>query len=225
MAQVFSRIERPDPALVQRYRDVRMDQIVKALPATQLLDGAIKPLAHRTWRFAGPAITVSRADAHALGALMATGVAQPGDVIVIAAENARGYAWGGGLTLSADHVGCAGVVVDGDVIDAEEILQRDTPVFCRGTTLRRVTDDQPGSVNVPITCGGVRIDPGDLMIGTLDGVCAIPRTLVPDIIVSLEQESRRIDANIARLKATRSTIFALRGGRTMTAGRDVDWID
>lgn len=225
MPQVFSRIARPDPALSERYRQVRMDQVVKLLPPAQLMESAIRPLAQQPWQIVGPAVTVSAADATSMAALLATGVAQAGDVIVIAAGNPAGYAWGGGLTLSADHIGCAGVVVDGSVIDAQDILTRVTPVFCRGSTLHRPTGSRLGSVNVPVTCGGVRIEPGDMVLGTLDGVCVIPRADAARLIEPVEQESQRINANIAKLKATRSTLFALRGGRAITKGTDIDWMD
>jgi len=223
--KIITRIERPDATLVERFRHVRMDQIIKALHPSQLLDSAIKPLAQRDCHILGPAVTVSGADANSLTGILAAGVAQAGDVIVMAAGNPRGYAWGGGQTLSADHVGCAGVVVDGPVIDADAILQRTTPVFCRGSTLHKGTQEELGSINVPVVCGGVTIHPGDLVIGTLDGVCVIPREQAPGMIDQVEQDSARIEANIAKLKATKSTIFALRGGRSITKDLDIDWID
>ena len=225
MPKIITRIERVDAALVERFRRVRMDQIVKALHPSQLLDSAIKPLANRDWHILGPAVTVSGADANSLTGILAAGVARTGDVIVMAAGNPGGYAWGGGQTLSADHAGCAGVVVDGPVIDADAILQRTTPVFCRGSTLHRGTEEQLGSINVPVVCGGVTIHPGDLVLGTLDGVCVVPRRQAPDLIDQAERESARIESNIAKLKDTKSTIFALRGGRAMTRDLDIEWID
>ena len=225
MPQIVTRIERPDAALVERFRHVRMDQIIKLLHPGQLLDSAIKPLAHRDWHILGPAVTVSGADGSSLSGILAAGVAQAGDVIVMAAGNPAGYAWGGGQTLSAEHAGCAGVVVDGSVVDADAILQRATPVFCRGSTLQRGTREELGSINVPVVCGGVTIQPGDLVIGTLDGVCVIPREQAPAMIDQVERESFRIEGNIAKLKATRSTIFALRGGRAVTQDLDIEWID
>ena len=88
-------------------------------------------------------------------AIIATGAAQPGDVIVMAANSdLEGHTWGSGLTLSAKNVGCEGVVVDGLVIDSDSILALQVPVFCRGSTLRSKGTEELGSVNVPVVCGG-----------------------------------------------------------------------
>jgi 4-hydroxy-4-methyl-2-oxoglutarate aldolase len=224
--KVFASIDRPPQDLVAQVRGLRLDQIVKALPVGQLMDSAIKPLALGNVRAVGPAVTVASLGPDPMLGMIATGVAQAGDVIVVCAGGSTaGFAWGGGLTLSAANVGCAGVVVDGVVIDADSILDQGTPVFCRGATLRSATADGIGSINVAVTCGGVSIEPGDLVVGALDGVCVIPRADLADLIATVGPESARINANIETLKTTKQTIFDLRGGRSLAADLGLEWVD
>lgn len=226
MPKVFATIDRPPRELVAQVRHLRLDKIVKALAPTQLMDSAIKPLALRNVRAVGPAVTVASNGPDPMLGIIATGVAQPGDIIVVAAGGSTaGFFWGGGLTLSAANVGCAGVVVDGVVIDADAIVGQDTPVFCRGATLRSVPIAATGSVNVAVTCGGVVIQPGDVIVASLDGVCVIPRGDLADLIGVVAPESARINANIETLKASKKTIFDLRGGRQFAADLGFEWID
>ncbi|MDA0369850.1 MAG: 4-hydroxy-4-methyl-2-oxoglutarate aldolase [Proteobacteria bacterium] len=226
MPKVYASINRPPRDLVAQVHGLRLDQIVKALPTAQLMDSAIEPLGLRNVRVVGPAVTVASVGPDPMLGMIATGVAQPGDVIVVAAGGSTaGFAWGGGLTLSAANVGCAGVVVDGVVIDADSIVEQSLPVFCRGATLRSTPVQARGSVNVAVTCGGVLIEPGDVIVGTLDGVCVIPRGDVADLIAAVGPESARINANIETLKATRQTIFDLRGGRRLADDLGLEWID
>jgi len=89
------------------------------------MDPAIKPVADRDWNVCGPAVTVKLEAVDHLMCIAALGVAQPGDVIVVAANGVTHTSvWGGGLTLSAKNLGAAGVVVDGAVLDSPMILER-----------------------------------------------------------------------------------------------------
>ncbi|MBM3505273.1 MAG: hypothetical protein FJX65_15535 [Alphaproteobacteria bacterium] len=226
MAKVFAKIARPSPDVVAEFRCARLDQIVKSLPRDRLMDMAIKPLGGSAVRIVGPAVTVAAGTANPMLAVVATGVVRPGDVIVIAAGgDSSGYTWGGGLTLSAQNVGCEGVVVDGLVIDADSILERSVPVFCRGATLHPPAPVPPGSINVEVVCGGAKVCPGDLIVGALDGVCVIPREELSERLAQAITESQRIEANIAKLQATKGTIFDLRGGRQMARDLGLEWVD
>ena len=225
MNKLYAGIQRPSRALIDRYRTVLVDQLVKHLAPSQLMDSAIKPLCHRDVRIVGPAVTAVSEHPDFMMGILATGVAQAGDVILIApGEAAAGAAWGAGLTISADIVGCEGVVVDGLVIDTHKMLQCETPVFCRGSTLRTRPNDRHGSINVEAICGGVRIRPGDLIVGDLDGVCVVPAGDVERLIASLEDGSRRILDGAERMRADRTTIFDRMGGRALAADLGIEWL-
>lgn len=78
--------------------------------------------------------------------------------------------------------GCAGVVTDGGLRDAEEIAKLDMPSFCaRPSAPTNLTKHQALDLNVPIGCGGVAVFPGDIAVGDGDGVIIIPAELADDI--------------------------------------------
>lgn len=78
--------------------------------------------------------------------------------------------------------GCAGVVTDGGLRDADEISKLDMPSFCaRPSAPTNLTKHQALDLNVPIGCGGVAVFPGDIAVGDGDGVIIIPAELAEDI--------------------------------------------
>jgi regulator of RNase E activity RraA len=85
--------------------------------------------------------------------------------------------------------GVAGVVSDGAVRDGAGIKAVGLPVYCRGThpstnlTVHRAVD-----VNVPIGCGGVLVEPGDLVVGDDDGVVVVPRAIAEDVVAEAEEQ-------------------------------------
>ncbi|MEZ5844877.1 MAG: hypothetical protein R3D27_14230 [Hyphomicrobiaceae bacterium] len=101
--------------------------------------------------------------------------AAPGDVIVVDNAGREVSSWGGLATYAAKVKGIGGLVVDGGVRDREEMEQHRLPVFARhmtpltGRTRIRITD-----FDVPVTCGGVRVRPGDVIVGDGSGVVCIP---------------------------------------------------
>lgn len=226
MNKLFAGIQRPSATTVDRYRTVLLGQLIKHLPPGQLMDDAIKPLGGHHTRIVGPALTVGSEYPDFMMGILATGVAQAGDVIVVAPEHhAVGAAWGAGLTISTDILGCEGVVVDGLVTDAHNILACTTPVFSRGATLRTRDNDQHGSVNIEILCGGVRVHPGDLIIADLDGGCVVPRADIERLIDPVEAASRQILAGGAQMRVDKATIFDRMGGRGLAAELGVEWVD
>lgn len=102
--------------------------------------------------------------------------ASPGEVIV---TDGRGYdgavLMGGLMSGRAFHRGVAGVVIDGAVRDLDDMDEYGSPVFARSVVPAGGTHDQIGSLGEPITCGGVRVCPGDYMIGDRDGVVCVPQ--------------------------------------------------
>lgn len=78
--------------------------------------------------------------------------------------------------------GCAGVVTDGGLRDADEIASLDMPSFCaRPSAPTNLTKHQALDLNVPIGCGGVAVFPGDIAVGDGDGVIIIPAELADEI--------------------------------------------
>ncbi|TDD96118.1 RraA family protein [Jiangella asiatica] len=145
----------------------------------------------------GPAVTVreeptdlAEPPTHALELIDA---ADPGSVVVIAVGESNVAVWGGLMTAGAVANGLAGAVLDAGVRDVEEI-RRDFgfTVFARATTpATTVGRFRTVSANEPVTCGGVVVTPGDLIVGDSDGVVAVPAALVEQTLAAATEIEER----------------------------------
>jgi len=101
--------------------------------------------------------------------------AAPGDVLVIDNAGHCVSTFGGLATLAAKTRGLAGVIVDGGVRDREEMQEHGLPVFARHMTpLTGRTRLAISAINQPVSCGGVRVRPGDIVVADGSGVLCIP---------------------------------------------------
>jgi 4-hydroxy-4-methyl-2-oxoglutarate aldolase len=78
--------------------------------------------------------------------------------------------------------GLAGMVTDGMVRDSREIIEIGLPIFARGLTPNSPFKDGPAKINVPVTCGGISVSPGDILVGDADGVVIVPQALAEAIL-------------------------------------------
>ena len=68
----------------------------------------------------------------------------------------------------------AGIIIDGPIRDIDEIGKWDFPVYCNGTTPGGPYKEGPGEINVPISCGEISVNPGDIILADPDGIIVIP---------------------------------------------------
>jgi 4-hydroxy-4-methyl-2-oxoglutarate aldolase len=123
----------------------------------------------------------------------------PGEVVVVSTcESKRNAPWGELLSTAAKARGARGAVVDGLVRDVRTIQKLGFPVFAAG--IKPVDSRGRGQVvdyNVPVVCGGVLVNPGDLIFADYDGIVAIPTEMIAEVLaqakekVFRENESRR----------------------------------
>jgi RraA family protein len=134
----------------------------------------------------GPACTVKVFPGDNLMVHKALDIAKPGDVVVVDAGASRmNAALGSLISTKAKHRQLAGFVVDGYVRDLPEILPLDFPVFARGTTPIGPLHRGPGEINYPICCGGVVVNPGDIVVADGFGVVIVPRENAADLLKRL----------------------------------------
>lgn len=129
-------------------------------------------------RCCGPAVTVSlpEDDGYSLPAALQS--AEQGSILVIERLNDDRHAcWGAVMTAAAQQAGIAAVVLDGYITDISAIIAAPFPVWCKGRSpLTTKKGKQGGSVNKPIICGGVGVNPGDIILADENGVLALPRS-------------------------------------------------
>jgi regulator of RNase E activity RraA len=161
-------------------------------------------------KLVGPAVTVLERlalEAHPpTHALEAIDGAPAGAVVVIGMEDPEGSrnvaCWGGLMTTAAVTRQLAGAVLDAGVRDVEEIRQMGFPVFSR-TVIPSTTVGRYVTVgrDFPVTCGGVRVHPGDIIVGDADGVVVVPRAHAAEVLrvaTEIEETERRMAEAIRR---------------------------
>ncbi|MBC7091512.1 MAG: dimethylmenaquinone methyltransferase [Nitrososphaeria archaeon] len=138
-------------------------------------------------------------------ALAAIDFAQPGDIIVIDGEGRDDVAiWGDNMAMLAKRNGVCAVVLYGAVRDVSRIRMMEFPVFAKGVSPKgSIYYLESIGFNVPVTCGGVQVRPGDIIVGDEDGVVSVPREYAEKVLeYALE--------TLEREKVTREAIASAR---------------
>jgi len=172
------------------------------------LPSAIKPVTNEM-KLAGPAFTVVVPAYDNLAIHRALYRAHPGDILVVAtSDGIEGGYWGDILNVAAMTAGLGGLVIDGGVRDTGGLAVMDFPVFSNGVCIRGTIKgfDQPQRLQQPIAIGNVVINPGDLIVGDRDGVVAIPRDRVGEVIEKGKAREADEAAKIERIRAGERTI-------------------
>lgn len=192
----------------------------KHLPTTAISDATgghtnlrsdIKPLADH-FKIAGRAVTVRLPDGENGAVLEAIRAASEGDILVIDAKGNRNRAVAGDFVISlAKGMGVQAFVVDGVIRDIAAIRELDFPVFSLGTTVAAGNKNGGGKVNVPIAIGGVTVQPGDYIIGDIDGVIVVPQEDAERIVAAAEAkvEKDEVRAQEAHVNGKASIIAYL----------------
>ncbi len=192
-------IERPPTELVQRFRGAPTSFIVDAMNGTGALDWRIKPLVGRS--LLGVALTCDCGPVDNLAFMAALAECRPGDVLVVATGGYVGAAVTGDLLIGvARNRGAAGFVTDGLVRDLDDLETVGLPVFAMGVTPNSPQRRGPGSVGLPIVCGGVTVASGDVVVGDRDGVVVVPRERIAATLESLEHVKAIEAATLERVR-------------------------
>lgn len=145
-----------------------------------------------TGRLAGRAVTVRITATDSTLVHKVTSLLEPGDVLVVDTGGDRIHAPVGGVVAHAVAAGGAsGVVIDGVCTDRQMLVETGLSVYARGTSVltTKLLGIDAGGINVPVSCGGVAVHPGDLVLGDDNGVL-IAR---PDQVASAVERARESD--------------------------------
>jgi regulator of RNase E activity RraA len=159
------------------------------------MDPHIRPL-YPTARLTGFAVTVrcvevesppANRDDFYKGELQAVDALRQGDVMVV--STVRASYWGELLATAARYRGAVGIVADAYTRDTEALIEMQFPTFVAGISaydsLGRIDVDR---VDVSIECGGVSVNPYDLVLGDYDGVVVVPREIAEEAIARAEEK-------------------------------------
>ncbi|MGJ5207879.1 RraA family protein [Bradyrhizobium sp. HKCCYLR20261] len=199
----MSDTERPpvatvDPGLIAAFRQIPTAVISDNL---ERLPGAIglKPF-YKGTPMAGIALTVDTAPGDNLFVHRALDVIKPGDVLVINGGGDETRALVGEIIAAiAEQRGAAGIVLDGAIRDSAVLMASPFPVFARAANHRGPYKNGPGTINEPVSVGGMVVAPGDVVVGDADGVVAFAperAALLLEMTRAQEQREAEILASI-----------------------------
>jgi len=156
--------------------------LFEGLPASNISDNmnrmpgtaGLNPYHRPGVQLRGTAFTVRVRSGDNLMIHRALQLAKPGDVLVIDGEGCTDRALIGEIMKNVAQMrGIVGAVIDGAIRDVASFRKGDFACYARGVCHRGPYKDGPGEINVPVTVGGMRVNPGDLIVGDDDGVVAI----------------------------------------------------
>ena len=201
---------RPDDDVVAALGAVETPAISDQMNRLYTMATAIRNLTHEHLRVLGPACTVKVYPGDNLMVHKSLDIARPGDVVVVDAQGSPMTAVLGDLVCTkARHRGIAGFVVDGLIRDLPAILAlADFPVFARGVTPIGPLHRGPGEINYPISCGGIVVHPGDIIVGDLNGVVVVPQGFAEELLARLtERAAAEADYNAAVARGEFSNVW------------------
>ncbi len=206
MSIVIKEAPQADRELLQLFLD--MDDVMSlscvvsdALERAGTMRHDIKPKGADK-KIIGTALTVQLTAGDIVDCLEVFNVARPGDVIVIDAfGETETSIWGGLMTGLAKNAGVVGAVIDGSCRDTDEARFLDFPVSAKVCGPRQAHTAlsgrrEPIAINVPISCGGVVVNPGDLVVADEIGVAVVPRERMAEVY----QRARTIADNEAAMR-------------------------
>ena len=191
-------LQRVAPEVVRRAANYQAAILADVAGRRGTLNGRIAPLSPEM-KCAGPAFTIEVRPGDNLMIHTAMTMAKPGDVLVIDGKGDRTCALMGAIMINTcKQLKLGGVVIDAAIRDSLELRELGFPVFAVGANPNGPTKFVPGRINWPISCGGIAVAPGDLIVGDADGVVVIEREKAASL---LDAAQKKVDDETARIAA------------------------
>lgn len=200
--RVIEEIPRPAPALIERLRKFTTPELCDGTVIYKPMDYRIKPMV-TAQRICGPAVTLQLMLGDSLLMTKALSLCKPGDVLVVAGHGSCNNAlWGDHRSLVAKRLGLAGVVLDGAFRDIDECEAIGFPIYAKAVSCGSSTKNSNGEINIPISCGGVTVRPGDIVVGDRNGVCVVPVECAEQVIANAQDKVDRMDRLAEEIERT-----------------------
>jgi regulator of RNase E activity RraA len=186
---------RLDTALVDRFRGLATPNVADAMGRFNFMDAGMR--SRTGLPLCGLAVTVNARPADNLMIHKALQVASAGDVVVVnTSGNTTSAVFGELMCNTAVAAKLGGIIVDGAIRDVDGLTALGFPAFSRTVCAGGCDKDGPGEINVPISCGGTVVMPGDIVVGDRDGVAVVPRAHAEEVLslvsALLQRETKRV---------------------------------
>ncbi|EMB4693204.1 RraA family protein [Citrobacter farmeri] len=187
--RVFTQRRLPDPELIAAFKAIPTANIADCMGRLSAMNSTIRRLSLPCKdNMVGVALTVKVRAGDNLMIHKALNILTPGDVLVVSNDGGNSQALMGEIMITYAHTRKAcGIVLDGPVRDLYSIQAMEFPVYATGSTPTGPFKDGPGEINVPISCGGMSVMPGDVIVGDGDGVIVIARQDAQALLAEAEK--------------------------------------
>lgn len=193
--------------MIKEFQNLPTTCISDAMDGLNNLDPRIKPL-REEFGLAGRALTVKIPVGDNLAVLKAIRASKPGDILVVDAKGDPYRAIAGDFVVGmAQTLGVGGIIVDGVIRDILAIKELNFPVFSKGTTVAASGKAGIGEINIPISCGGIAVNPGDIVVGDADGVVVIPQEMEEEVLKKAVDKLKKDQEREEKISRNRKEIL------------------
>ena len=189
--------------LLEKLRGISVSQLADCFGPSCPIETGIRPIDTKS-RICGPARTARCEPGENLTLHHALHLARPGEVLAASGSLDCGL-WGELMSNSAKSRGLEGTVIDGAARDPEEVKTSGYCVFSRSIHPRKALKDKYGDVDVPIRCGSLAVNPGDIIVADANGIITFPADRL--------EEASRLGLELAQKE--RELMEQFRSGQTI----------
>lgn len=201
--RIYLKRNLPDPEVMAQFKEIPASNTCDVMGRNAAMHPRIRLVSQpKAQMMVGPALTVKARAGDNLALHAALNIAQEGDVLVVSNEGDNTRALMGEIMMAYLRYDrkVAGIILDGPIRDIDEIGKWDFPVYATGTTPGGPYKEGPGEVNVPISCGEISVNPGDIILADPDGIIVIPRKDAPQILVDAQKFQEADESKLAAAK-------------------------
>jgi len=176
--RIYLKRAMPDPEIMNQFKTIPASNTADVMGRSCAMNPRIKLVSSpKAQMIVGPAYTVKCRAGDNLLLHAALNYCSEGDVIVVSNEGDDTRSLIGEVMMAYLYYTkkVAGIIIDGPIRDIDEIGKWDFPVYCNGTTPGGPYKEGPGEINVPISCGEISVNSGDIILADPDGIIVIPR--------------------------------------------------